>query len=167
VEHHVRPATVLDAQSISTLILAGSASGVGTEGTSEELNRWRTANATSSKVLERINDGARTHVLVVESDDVDGLLGTAYVTLLGDHRAHFGGLYCSVRGEGVGSSLIARSMEWCKSFFVTSIETEIACRNVEMAILAAKFGFQLESEYVDDFFPSGHFGRWRSSRSHP
>jgi RimJ/RimL family protein N-acetyltransferase len=159
VDYYVRPGDPLDTEAISTLILAQSPLGVGTEGTQEELERWWTVNAEQSVVRQRFFD-PNTLVLVAESPKSIGLLGTSYVTMLDKRRAVLGGLYCAVRGQGVGSSLVREGVEWLTSKGIVLVETHIARQNVAMNALAISLGFDMESEYVDDLFPSGRWGRW-------
>lgn len=154
--HYNRPANLFDAQSISTLILAGSADGVGVEGTAEELERWRLAHALSSTSLQRISD-KNTLVLVTEADQFIGLLGTAYSTMSKPGHFYVGGLYCAVRGQGVGESLLSDQIDYVRKQNGSLAQMTVARDNVAMNHLATKFGFEIESEFVDEFFPSGVF----------
>lgn len=161
--HTSREAVHEDTQAISTLIIAGSADGTGVEGTPEELNNWRMANASFSKIQSRIDDPNSKLLVEVpfENSTTLGLLGTAYISVAPDHQAYLGGVYCAVRGQGVGLSLCESLLEWAAEREVHSVEMTIARRNIGMQRLASKLGFELRDEFTnDDFYKSGTFGRW-------
>lgn len=161
--NQTRIAIDLDVEAISTLILAGSADGTGVQGSLDELNEWRLRNAAVSLIRRRISD-ERTLLLVSEvasGHESVGLLGTGYATISTDVDAYIGGVACSVRGQGVGFSIVNGLVNWLGQKNITLIEMTIAVHNREMQGLATKIGFTKESEFTEDrFYKTGYFGNW-------
>jgi RimJ/RimL family protein N-acetyltransferase len=90
-----------------------------------------------------------------------GLLGTGYATISTDVDAYIGGVACSVRGQGVGFSIVNGLVNWLGQKNITLIEMTIAVHNREMQGLATKIGFTKESEFTEDrFYKTGYFGNW-------
>jgi RimJ/RimL family protein N-acetyltransferase len=165
----IRTAGIEDAPAISSLILAGSYDGVGIEGSSDELLRWQRANASITLIEQRITE-PNTLVLVVDGakDDL-GLLATAYAKVE-NGEGYLGGLYCGLRGQALGPTLVSYLVNWLTTQGAPVVEMTIARHNVAMNTLSAKHGFVLESEFDNDqyFATSGVFGRWflRTTESH-
>lgn len=161
--NQTRPARDRDVLAISTLILAGSADGTGVQGSIEELDEWRLANAALSLISQRIED-ERTLVLVSEVADGQepvGLLGSGYANIADDGDCYIGGVACSVRGQGIGISIVSDLLQWLDANGAASIEMTIGVHNTAMEKLATRLGFRKESEFTEDrFYRTGFFGNW-------
>jgi len=158
-----RVAVESDAQAISTLIIAGSSDGTGVEGSQDELDEWRLTNAAIPLILRRIAEDTAV-LLVAQLAPIDGqvgLFGTGYVSFGPDRDAYIGGVYCSVRGQGVGRRITEQLIEIARERGVNSVEMTIARRNEAMRGLALRLHFVQEDEFTEDrFYRTGFFGRW-------
>ena len=161
--HSIRVARDQDVLAISTLILAGSAEGTGIEGTVEELNAWRNENASETLIRARIAQES-SHVLVSEAQfnsNSLGLCGSGYASVSSLNEGYIGGLYCSVRNQGIGTELIENLVSWLHSEKISDIEMTIASKNSSMKYLANKLGFKNEGPLPPDFFyKEGTFEKW-------
>lgn len=159
----VRRATEGDVLAISTLVLSGSFDGTGIEGTSEELDAWRRENASTSLIRGRIIQDL-TLLLVSEGNNGTeslGLCGTGYGSITSPLEAYIGGVYCSVRRQGIGRSIIEELLRWLDQNHVQNIEMTIAHHNFNMKKLASKLGFRKEGEFTSDrFYKTGTFEIW-------
>lgn len=165
--HLTRPAKDQDVLAISTLILAGSAEGTGIEGTIEELNAWRNENASESLIRGRISQES-CQALVCEAQHKGnslGLIGTGYASITSTNEGYIGGLYCSVRNQGIGTELIESLLTWLHNDKIDTVEMTISQKNSQMKYLASKLGFKNEGALPPDFFyKTGTFEKWMLRR---
>ena len=151
-----RRATRYDLPAIQQLILDASVDGVGIGGTQSELHAWQKVNASLDLLASRLSK-EDTLVLVAESSFKSGgstqIVGTAYATVKDDKIGYLGGLYCSLRGQGVGTGLLKELEEWLRVNGARSIEMAVSEKNAHMIGLSTKLGYYLKHQVnKDDFF---------------
>lgn len=153
-----REARESDLICIQEIIKSASVEGIGIEGTQEELFAWQKTNCAISLLKSRLED-SKTLLLVSETsqtnEDIKSLVGTAYAVIKEGNKGYLGGLYCIVKGKGVGSSLIKDLSLWLEVQGAKSIEMVVAGRNKAMLSLVDKIGFEIVGSEVGEFLKNG------------
>ena len=157
-DYYTRPATILDIPEIQEIIRIASKDGVGIEGSEEELLKWQQVNCSRELIESRILD-EDIFLLVTEEtfkeDNKKKIVGTGYAMIKEDGIGYLGGLYCLVRGEGVGSGILVELIAWLERLGVTSSEMVVAGKNTSMLGLSKKLGFTPAGLVKGEFFPNG------------
>jgi len=153
-----REARESDLLCIKEIIRIASVEGIGIEGTQEELLAWQETNCAISLFKSRLED-SKTLLLISEispeNKNIRGLVGTAYATIGEDDQGYIGGLYCLVKGNGIGGGLIKELSLWLEKRGARSIKIVVAGGNKPMLCLANKLGFNVIGSERGEFLKNG------------
>lgn len=153
-----REARESDLLCIKEIIRIASVEGIGIEGTQEELFAWQKTNCAISLLKSRLED-SKTLLLVSETfqtnEDIKSLVGTAYAVIKEGNKGYLGGLYCLVKGNGIGGGLIKELSLWLEKRGARSIKIVVAGGNKPMLCLANKLGFNVIGSERGEFLKNG------------
>lgn len=83
--------------------------------------------------------------------ELDGkTVGTVYVNIENGETAHMGGLYCSIRGGGLGTTLLRHAMDQASNAGSHQMECTIYENNIPSISLMKKYGANYCAEEVWD-----------------
>lgn len=143
----IRPAAVED----SPAILALTKDGIAQWGADvlPLLAPWMDEVCNLLYVQNRIQDDGY-QVFVAENST--GIIGSVYLKSAKDN-AYFGGLYCSVKRQGVGTALLQHVLQEARAAKVDTLECEVYEENTASILLMEKLGGQQTSSFYYDDVP--------------
>lgn len=162
---HVRAAKPVDASSISTLILAGSEEAVGSEGTPEEVDNWRSNVANINIINKRINEPSIRMAVAENSSHHTqlGIIGTGYATVNENGEGFIGGITSAVKEKGIEAQIIKDLANWLKSSRAHVISISISHTNENLKKIVEQFGFKMNGKETGVYFMRGEFEIWSIS----
>jgi hypothetical protein len=161
---HIRQAKPIDADSISTLILAGSEESVGDEGTAEEVDNWRNNIANINIINKRIAE-LNMRLVVVENSSHHtqlGIMGTGFATMNDNGEGFIGGIVAAVKGKGIEAKIMTDLLVWLRNSRVQTVSVSISHTNNNLRRLVEEFGFKMTGKETGVYFINGDFEVWSS-----
>lgn len=142
----IRKARKKDAASILSLTIEG----IQTWGEDilDKLLPWTEQICNLHCVEQRLNNPAYQSFVGEKNNQV---VGAVYLNLEDADIAHMGGLYCSLKRNGIGSALLRKAMSESKDLGYSQMKCEIYAGNEASIALMTKHGaFYSHSELYDD-----------------
>lgn len=132
---NIRPAVTSDAPAVQTLIINGIS--FWGEGVETNLKPWTDVVTTLDHIEKNINN-PQYSVFMAE---VDGnVVGTISINFIQEHISHMGGLYCNIKGLGLGTQLLHYIMQVSLDRGYNKMECEIYDKNFPSLNLMRKYG---------------------------
>lgn len=110
----------------------------------DNLKPWMDRECTEEFILGKVL--SPDYEFFVAVSDVGTVVGTVNINTVTNHLY---GMYCEVRGEGVGNALAGRVVEVVKSYQMEDIRTEVIYGNGPASGLAEKYGAVLVGNKLD------------------
>jgi hypothetical protein len=159
---HIRQAKPIDADSISTLILAGSEESVGDEGTAEEVDNWRNSVANINIIHKRIAEQNMRLVVAENSSHYTqlGIFGTGFATMNSDGEGFIGGIVVAVSGKDIEHKIMSDLLTWLRNSRVHTVSVSVSHTNTKLKRLVEEFGFKKTGSETGVYFINGDFEVW-------
>ena len=142
----IREACVTDAAPIVSLTVEGIKTWGGD--ILDKLAPWTEQICNRTHVEQRLHDANYRSFVAEQNNKV---VGSVYLNIEDADTAHIGGLYCSVKRCGVGSTLLRKAMSEAKNLRYTRVKCEIYSGNEASIALMTKHGaVYSHSELYDD-----------------
>lgn len=138
----IRPATLEDASVIQTLMLDGI--GIWGAGLETNLKPWLDVVADLEFIKKNIEN---PQYLLFMAEHENTIVGTINLSLEDAERAHMGGLYCDVKGLGLGTLLLHYTLEKSREHGYNKMECEIFDGNIPSIRLMEKYGAYITRVY--------------------
>lgn len=113
------------------------------------LKPWMDETCNLPYVQNRIQDDGY-QVFVAENSN--GIIGSVYLRPDKDN-AYFGGLYCAVQRQGLGTALLQHVLQMARNAQVDTMECEVYEENAGSILLMEKMGGQKTSSFYYDEVP--------------
>lgn len=110
----------------------------------ENLKPWMDRECTQEFILGKVLSPDYEFFVAVSDDGT--VVGTVNINTVTNHLY---GMYCEVRGEGVGNALAGQVMEVVEAYGMEDIRTEVIYGNVPASGLAEKYGAVLIGNKLD------------------
>lgn len=143
----IRPAVLEDASTILCLTKDGIAQWG--KDILPLLAPWMNEVCHLAYVQNRIQDDDY-QVFVAENSA--GVIGSVYLKPTKD-SAYFGGLYCAVKRQGLGTALLQHILQAARDAKVNTLECEIYVENTSSILLMEKLGGRQTSSFYYDEVP--------------
>lgn len=140
----IREAVAADAPAIHELTIDGINSWA--PDIYESLKPWVEATCSTEALAKKIAGNDYTYFVCVDGDEK--VIGTAYLNV---GACHMGGLYCGIKGRGMGTALMHKVFEVASFYGLDHVACEIYEHNVPSISLMTKLGaVKYKSNPFDD-----------------